>query len=362
MSAVRGGVMRSIALALAALLIVPSLARVSAQSPPTPLPSITLSPASGGLTADHLAQGTDFPASSDLPAVVFDPAGNQVTFHVHTDATGAFSTPLSPGTALWTPGLYRIAIGLPDGRAVSGTFTASDGAQHLFAQPYMPSPTSAFNFVGTSLPPQTEVTVHVILTGGHLGDRDLQTRTDANGAFSIYLWPAQVGAPFWPAGQYEVSLPQFGLQTSYWVREHPASSTISIADPVEIGQPVSIEFTDYPAQRVLWGIYAGSDGQAAGEFLIGPTNASGTAGGTLSFPDLGNGPYYIATPYDWGESTFEVIEPTPTATPTATATSTPRPTATKRPRPTPTLVKTRPGRARCKKLSKAKARVKKCKR
>src|SRR5206468_12138989 len=140
----------------------------------------------------------------------------------------------------------------------------------------------------------------------------------------------------------------------FWVREHPLGATVSLPDPVEVGQSTPLQFSHYAAHRFLWGVYAGPDGQAAGEFLFGPADAAGDTAASLTLPDLGSGPYYIATPYDWGEASFGVIEPTATPTATATksplptATKRPRPTATKRPRPTATPTKSPAKRAKCK--------------
>jgi hypothetical protein len=180
------------------------------------------------------------------------------------------------------------------------------------------------------------MTLDIALTGGNLGERELQVTTDGTGAVSTYLWPDEAGTPFFPTGAYQVALPTYGLQTTFWVREHPNSATISLPGTVQVGQRVPIQFTHYSANRMLWGVYAGHDGAAAGEFLVGPTDAAGDVPASLTIPDLGPGPYYIATPYDWGEASFDVIEPTVTPTSTATSTATPVPTATKRPRPTTT--------------------------
>lgn len=331
-----GGVMRPIALALAALLVGLSLAHVSAQSPAPAAPQLSLSPASAGLDAARVVQGQGFPANVQLLGILIDPGGGEIVLRPYTDGTGSFQMALTPGPSGWSAGLYRVAMGLADGAAVSATFTASDGSPHLFAEPNLPSPTSAFIFVGTGLPPNTEMGPQVALAGGNLGSRELHVTTDANGSFSTYLWPDEAGTPFFPTGAYQVALPAYGLQATFWVREHPDSATISLPGTVQVGESTPLQFTHYTAHRMLWGVYAGRDGKAGGEFLIGPTDAAGDISTALTIPDLGPGPYYIATPYDWGEASFAVVEPTATPTATATATNTPLPTATRRPRRTAT--------------------------
>jgi hypothetical protein len=113
------------------------------------------------------------------------------------------------------------------------------------------------------------------------------------------------------------------------LREHPASSSISVDGPVLGGAGATIHFRYYRPGRYVWGVFADMEGQPVGEFLIGETSAAGSADVSLSVPVLPAGENLIATPYDWGETSFEVVAPTPTDTPASapTATRTPHPEA-----------------------------------
>lgn len=312
------------ALILLLVLAAVPLATVSAQPTSPPPPTITITSPNGDLSSAHEVIVKNLPPGAAL-LVLFDPHGNQQVLNPVADASGTVDTTLTPPDGGWEEGVYRLAVGLQDGKSISATFTAGDGAPHLYVAPASPSPTSAFNFIGTGLPAGTQVTVHFWPTGGHLPQLDLHPTTDANGTFSIYVWPGELGAPFFPAGVYRVDMPAFDLSVSFETREHPVSAAISADQPVVLGDPASVHFVFYQGGRYLWGVYADANGAVGGEFLIGPTDPSGALDAKLILPDLGPGPYYIATPYDWGETSLQVVEPTATATATAIRTATPRP-------------------------------------
>lgn len=345
--------MRALILVIA-LLTLP-LAAVRAQSAVPPAPTISVTPVIGDLTSTHDVHIEHAPVGAAL-MVLIDPDGNQTVYHEQTDPNGALDLTLAPSQSEWRIGLYRIALSLPAGASISAIFAAGNGQPYLFVGPNSPSPTSALNIVGIGLPPNTNLTLHLMLTGGNLGERDLHAPTDVNGIFSVYVWPGQVGVPFFPAGSYRVDVPEYSLSASFVAREHPLSATISIDDVVQPRVPTQVHFIDYMAGRYIWGVYAGPDGVVGGEFLVGPTDVGGRLVSTLTFPDLGAGQAYVGTPYDWGEASFTMVEPTATATPKPTATA--RPTVT--PTPKPKAVKRCcPSKKKCKQHAK-KARY--CKR
>lgn len=328
--------MRAVALSL--LLILGSIATVSAQSTPPP-PTISVSPDVASPTVSRDVHLTNLSAGERVLLVIFDPDGEQSVYTPQADSQGTVDLSISPPYGAWKEGVYRVVLSLPSGRAISATFAANDGEPHLYAGPGSPSPTSALVFSGTGFPAGVPVTVHLSPTGGHLAAIDLQVTPDANGTFVTYLWPDQLGVPFFPAGPYMAAVPAYGLDASFTVREHPASARVTLTspDPVQPGQTAALRFQDYGQDRYLWGVVTGPGG--TDEFLVGPTDIQGALAAQVTVPDLGAGRYYLATPYDWGEASFDAVEPTPTAT--ATATSTPRPTARPKPTPKPTAKPTR---------------------
>jgi hypothetical protein len=272
--------------------------------------------------------------------LLYAPDGSQTMLYPDSE-NGAYVATANAPTGGWQPGLYRVVLGLGNGAAMSATFTAGTDPA-LYVGPPSPSPTSVFNITGTNLPHGTTVNVHLFLTGGIQGEHIIPATTDANGAFSIYVWPQALGVPFFPAGSYLATLPDYGLTAPFTAREHPVSATMRTDSEIVSGQPIPLQFTLYATNRYLWGVYARDNGAAAGEFLAGPTDYAGTADLTLPLPALQSGTYYVATPYDWGETDFTVLDP-PTATPTETLVPTPPATSTPKPRPTrtPTRVATR---------------------
>jgi len=263
-----------------------------------------------------------------VQTVLFDPDGSQTVGLSATDANGSLTQTLKPPGGQWKPGQYRWVFALADGKSFSATFVASDGSPHLYAEPSLPSPTSAFNFIGTGLPINSSVELQLLLTGGQ-GRRTLQANTDGDGTFSLFVWPQEFGLGFFAAGAYKIEAPALQLATDFLVREHPASSTVSMDTPVLPRSIVALHFAYYAPQRYIWGIYADLTGRPVGEFLVGPTTPTGGLDSAVVLPDLAPGQYLLATPYDWGETDFTVDAPPPTATstpspsPTVTATDPP---------------------------------------
>lgn len=321
---------------LAVILGTVSLASAFAQSSTPASPSVTLSPSSGDPSTAYRVHVVNLPRSAQVVAVLFDPSGQEMVLRSQTDAAGSLDLMLRPPGSAWQIGLYRIAIGFGDGQSVSATFVTGDGQPHLYEQPYLPSPTSAFSFIGIGLPANTSVHLVLSLTGGQQGDRDLQATTDANGAFSLLVWPQEFGLPFFAAGSYKLAAPDLNLAVSFAVREHPSSAAVSVTGSLLPDASADLHFRNYGRNRYLWGVYADLSGSFAGEFLVGPSDPRGDVDVALHFPGLQPGTYLLATPYDWGETMFAVADPTPTATATATPTPTITPTATSTPVPTAT--------------------------
>lgn len=334
--------MRSILLSV--VLVLASVSIASGQTAPPPAPVLTITPATGDLHTAHEIRVENMSAGAPL-LLLFAPDGSQTVLHPYATDTSYVVT-VAPPSDGWTPGLYRVVLGLAGGAAESATFTAGTDSL-LYVGPPSPSPASVFNIVGTNLPPNTSLSVHLFLTGGIQGERVLPATTDAAGAFSIYAWPEALGFPFFPAGIYRATLPQFNLETEFTAREHPLSATLTAQDAVTSGAAVDLHFTQYQPNRYLWGVFAPDNGAAAGEFLVGPTGANETADATLTLGPLTAGQYYVATPYDWGETTFTVLA-SPTATPTSTPTLTPVPTPTPRPKCKKGHVKKGHKKKRCK--------------
>jgi hypothetical protein len=305
-------------LVLALILASFSVMGAFAQSAPV-APAVVVTPVAAGLTTGRPVQISGLgPDESDV-IVLFDPSGQQTVMHSQADSSGAISLSLQPPNGSWQVGMYRIAVGRPDGSSVSATFIASDGVPHLFAEPNLPSPTSALNFVGIGLPANQQLDLHLHLTGGQVAIETVPITTDANGAFSVFVWPQQFGLPFFAAGNYLVTLPSASLSTPFTLREHPVSANPSVSGPVLSGTDLPIHFQNYSANAYVWGLYADMQGNDAGEFLVGPVAAGGQADARIPLPALAPGQYLLATPYDWGETTFTVLQPTSTATPTATS-------------------------------------------
>jgi hypothetical protein len=322
---------------LAVAFVVPLVTGVKQADPSSPVCTVT--PASGDLTTVHQLHCHGLAPGGSFTAVLLDPGGAESVTQLLADASGGLQLALTPPDGSWKLGLYRLALQRPGSRSVSATFAAGDGGPHLWAEPDLPSPTSAFNFVGIGLPPSIGLRLQLYLTGGQQAVQTLEVATDAAGNLSTFVWPQQLGLTFFAAGDYRVTAPDLGLATDFRVREHPASSEVSVDQPVILGQYTWLHLAEYSPNRYVWGVYAAPDGSIEGEFLLGPTDSRGEATAAFTFSVSSGGQYLIATPYDWGESSFMVEANT--ATPTATATPTGTPTSTPAPSPTATRTATR---------------------
>jgi hypothetical protein len=345
--------MRTLLLVVVGASLLLSAARTSAQTSAPAIPSAAISPPSGDIFTTHELQLHGVALSSDVLIVVFDPAGGQTIMHAATDASGAAQVTLAATAAGWQLGLYRAVVALGGGNSISATFTTGDGGQHLMVGPDLPSPNSAFEVTGVGLPPSSEI--HLVLTvAGGLGERDVSARTDTHGTLTSLLWPQALGFDFFSAGRYELAAPDLGLDTSFFIREHPSTSSITLDEPIKPGDSIPLRLKEYTAGRYVWAVYATNTGQPAGEFLFGPIDERGESTSMVQFPTLSAGRYLLATPYDWGETTFSIAAPAPTSTPTETVaptltspapppptrTATPNPTRTARPAPTRTATRT----------------------
>lgn len=323
-----------VALAMMALPFI----HVSAQSAGSPA-RLAVLPAVGDRSTVHQVNLQRVPANSAVTVVLFDPAGNQEVRQRLAGANGTLSLELTPAGGSWQAGIYRVVAAVAGQDSVSATFVAGDGQPHLVVGPDLPSPTSVFMLQGSGFPPDRTVDVVVALAGG-LGERTVHATSDASGNFALYLWPEQLGFSFWSAGRYEVRA-QVGsgatLSNVFYVREHPNGPAIDVPGTVVAGNPSRVEFRHYPSVRYLWSVYADMSGTVVGEFLVGPTDGIGQAIGSANFGGAASGTYLLATPYDWGESSFEAVAPTATPTPTPSPTATPTATSTLTMTPTPTI-------------------------
>ncbi len=314
-----------------------------------PSAALAVLPAVGGLTTVHQANLQGAPSNSPVTLVLFDPSGNQEVQQRLADATGTLSLELKPPSGSWQAGIYRLVAAVAGQDSVSATFVAGDGQPHLVVGPDLPSPTSVFMLQGSGFPPHAAVDLVVALASG-LGERTVRATPDASGTFVVYVWPEQLGFSFWSAGRYEVRT-KLGsgstLSYAFYIREHPNGPAIDVPGTVVAGKPNQVEFRHYEPVRYLWSVYADATGTVVGEFLSGPTDGIGQSVGAGYFSGVAGGTYLLATPYDWGETSFEAIAPTATPTltpspsPTFTVTPTPTPTMTPTPTPTRTLTPVR---------------------
>lgn len=209
--------------------------------------------------------------------------------------------------------------------------------------PDLPSPNSVVEVSAVGLPANSDI--HLILTiAGGLGQRDVSSKTDAQGTMVVFLWPQALGFDFFSAGRYELAAPDLGLDVPFFIREHPSTSFITLGPTIKPEVDVPVLLQAYGVNRYIWAVYATETGQPIGEFLWGPTDARGATTSSVQFPELSAGRYLLATPYDWGETMFSVAAPptlTPTSTPTPTPVPTDTPTLTPTPRPTATRTATR---------------------
>lgn len=319
-------------------------------------PAISISPRTGDAAAPRILRASGLMPSDEITIVLFDPSGRQVVLREETDPSGALEIPLNPPDGAWLSGLYRAAVNLAAGQTVTATFAATDGQPHVFLAADLPSVTSAFNFSGTGFAPSQPVGL-VLRLGNDRGDRSVPVLADADGLFSVTVWPQQEGEPFFEAGGYAAMVPGQSLYQPFFVREHPGSSLMSIAPPATPGGFIHFHLTGYHASRYLWTTYSDPAGLNEGELLLGPTDANGRLDEDVALPPLPGGTYLVATPYDWGETAVILPNPPPTASPAATVTDTPTSTPTDTPTPTPTPVRVKS----CPKHSKKRHGVCRCK-
>lgn len=322
---------------LAALLVALACVPAMAQTPPAANPGLTITPRTGDVRTSHQVNVDGVTPGSQETILLFAPNGQETTLAAQVSGNGHAGWTLDPGANGWQLGLYRVVLPIGSGRAISETFVAGDGQQHLAVEPYLPSPTSALNLVGIGLAPSSSLALQVVLTGG-LGEKSVEVQTDESGSFSVFVWPQQVGLPFFEAGDYRLVASDLGLSVDFRVREHPVSAAITVDGPVVRGNSLPVSLRNYVAGRSVWGVYADANGNTVGEFVLGPTDAGGSYSGSIAASLPVAGRYLIATPYDWGESAFDTLDATstPTATPTVTPTPTPTLTPTPKPLRTPT--------------------------
>lgn len=321
--------------AIIACLLLLSLSSAVAQTTGSPGHTFlteSISPVLGGPSTGRELRVQGLPASSPVRIVLFDPAGNQSTTVITADSSGTITTPLSWVGGFSAPGLYRVVVAAAPGPSVSAVFVVGDGTPRLYAEPTLFSPHSALQFIGTGFPADQPVSLTVSLSNGR-GDRTVQGRSDASGNLLVYVWPEQLNEPFLETGLYAVAAPSLALSAGFTVAEKPLGATLSVDGPVLPGVPVPVHLGNYLPDHYVWAVYSASDGGEGGELLLGPTDSTGSLDTSVVLPPLSATQYHLATPYDWGETTFAAVPPT--ATPTATATPTPTATATATPKPTP---------------------------
>lgn len=337
--------MRFLVAALA--VVIASMVPAFARSSNVAVPALTVTAPSGDRMTPHRVNVDGALPGAAQTVVVFDPAGNETVLQGDASSAGHIDWTLTPPVGGWPVGLYRVALALGGGQSTSSTFIVEDGQPHLFALPYLPSPTSAINVVGLGLAPDSSMTLTMLLTGAQ-GQRAITVVTDAQGAFSLFVWPQEFGLPFFAAGDYRVEDPAAGLVTNFQLREHPVSATMDVQGTIVRGAPAPLSLRNYRSGRMVWGVYADAAGKVAGEFLLGPVDDHGSVTASINLTTPSSGRYYLATPYDWGETMLDVMEPTPTVTPvppTPTASPTSLPTATVTPTPTATAKPKRPATA-----------------
>jgi len=318
----------ALAIGLATFSLLPVFGETVPPSPPAV--SITITPDVAGVNAPRNIEIGNLAPSAQITVLLIDPAGRQTSHGLTSMSAGIVHTWLSPPAGGWTEGLYRVVVDLGLGRAMSGTFAAGDGQPTLSELTVLPSPWSALYFVATGLPPDQDQHLIVDLTGER-GTKDIVAHADGNGTLTAFLWPQQLNLPFFESGYYEAEIPALHLKARFGVRERPGGSSISTSDVVEPGSSTPIHFQVYQANHLLWCVYARSDGAVEGEFLTPATNAGGVLNTVVTFPSLPPGSYLLATPYDWGETSFTINPPPPTETPTPTATPTSTPDPPKPP-------------------------------
>lgn len=264
--------------------------------------------------------------------VLLTPDGQEEVLPMTVAPDGTSDLTLNPPNQGWWPGIYRVVV-RSAGQTASTTFSVDDGQPRLLVEPSLPSPFSAFYVQGVALPADKQFDLVLHLTGGENGSFSETIFTSDQGSFSSWIWPQEVGASFFAAGPYTVSLPAVPVSTGFTVREHPGGAALAVSPDAAAATETNLKLSGYQPNRYVWGVYASSSGQELGEFLAGPTASNGSIDTVLSLPTLPTGTYLVATPYDWGETSFHIVAADPpTSTPTATASATPTATATPKPK------------------------------
>lgn len=333
------------AVLLVSCVIAVTLSQAFAQSSGPPAPPLfvaTVSPAAGDRTLIRELRAQNLTPSAPFVITLLAPDGQESNIVAQADAAGNVDVTLTSPDGFKTDGVYRAVIGLPDGRAASVTFSVGGGKSVLSVQPDVVSPYSALQFLGSGLPADSALILTISLANGR-GDRHFFVTTDAAGTATAVVWPQELGETLLEAGLYRASIPAAGVTATFSVSERPTESTVKVDSPVTPGALTPIHLRSYSAERRVWLVYANAQGAMRGEFLVGPTDRQGNVDTAVVFPALAGGQYLLASPYEWGETEFNVIPPTdtPTAIPTPTATNTPTPDLTSTPTPTPRKVKKR---------------------
>lgn len=350
-----GETVRRAALLIACVVLIP-LSGVLADSPggPSAAPVVlTVTPATApaSATRDLVAHGV--PPARSIPVIVFAPDGTQTELVGHSDEGGNLDVALSPADGFTQVGVYRAVLDLGNGPTQSVLFDIGDGTPLLTTEPIVFSPYSALQILGAGLPPNQSYDL-VLTPANDRGDRTFRVSVDAGGFLQAYIWPQDLGESFYEAGLYRATLPALDLITDFQVREQPIGAVMSVDGPVLSGGDTPILFRRYESSRYLWTIYADSAREVRGEMLFGLTDAQGSLDAVATFTDLPGGLYRMATPYDWGETTFTAVPPTATPTDTPTATPTPTATATATSTPVPPVYKKvckrKHGKRKCKRV------------
>ena len=121
------------------------------------------------------------------------------------------------------------------------------------------------------------------------------------------LRQAGAGMPFFAAGRYEAHIPVAGLDAYFWVRERPSTSLITTDSVVSGASPTAAHFRLYQPNRFLWGVSIDSSGRVETQFLVGPTDASGSEDASLDLSMLQPGDHYLATPFAADDAALRLL-------------------------------------------------------
>jgi hypothetical protein len=298
--------------------------------------TIAISPLSGPGSEPRELVAHGLPPLAPMPVIVFGPDGSQTVTAAHTDDKGNLDVAIAPPSGFGHDGVYRVVLDLGGGSSQSTLFAVGDGKPHLYAEPELFSPFSAFQILGSGLPPNQGFDLVLTPANGRAA-RTFPVSTDGFGFLQAYIWPDQLNEAFFEAGGYQVAVPALGLSAPFQVWERPIGAILSVDSTVISGDPEPLHFRRYESGRYVWAVYADSSGRVRGELVFGQTDIQGSLDASAVFPGLESGRYRLATPYDWGETAFSAIPatPTPTATATPTATPTDSPTPSVTPTPVP---------------------------